>query len=131
MTEHDDKGGLTPDERRFAERAKQKFDNSVGRLDAATLSRLNRSRHAALAEIAARRGNVRWRRWVPVTGLAAAAAIAAVLIVQPNGVDLPDVSDDVTDFEILLGDDSLEMIEDLEFYSWIETTDLDATDHVG
>ena len=131
MTEHDERDGLTPEERRFAERAKQRFDDSVERLDAATLSRLNRSRHAALAEIAAQRGNARWRRWMPVTGLAAAAAIAAVLIVQPYGVDLPEATDDVTDFEILLGDDSLEMIEDLEFYSWIGTTDLDATDHVG
>jgi hypothetical protein len=30
-----------------------------------------------------------------------------------------------------MGDDSLEMIEDLEFYSWIEAADLDPTDNVG
>ena len=30
--------------------AKEAFDSSVDRLDAATLSRLNRGRHAALAE---------------------------------------------------------------------------------
>ena len=31
----------------------------------------------------------------------------------------------MTDFEILLSEDSLEMLEDLEFYSWVGTADLD------
>ena len=39
------------EEERFAEKAKELFDQSVQELDANTLSRLNRSRQAALAEL--------------------------------------------------------------------------------
>lgn len=132
MKEQDELHDLAAGERQFAERAKQRFDSSVERLDAATLSRLNRSRQAALAEAAARGPVVRWSTWAPVTGLAAAAAIAAVLIVQPAGVDLPEAGDSAaTDFEILLGDDSLEMIEELEFYSWIDLDETGAAGNVG
>ena len=36
------------------------------------------------------------------------------------------------DFEILLNEDSLEMLEELEFYSWIDLEDaLDANGNVG
>lgn len=132
MNEHDKTDGLTREERQFAERARERFDASVDRLDAATLSRLNQGRQAALAEAAARGPAVRWSTWAPATGVAAAAAIAAVLIVQPGGVDMPDAGDTAaTDFEILLGDDSLEMIEDLEFYSWIDMADADTGGNVG
>jgi hypothetical protein len=31
----------------------------------------------------------------------------------------------ITDMEILLGEDSIEMLEDLEFYSWIDMADED------
>lgn len=132
MNEHDESDDLTPEERLFAERAKQRFGESVERLDAATLSRLNRNRQVALAEATARGPGVRWSTWAPLTGAAAAAAIAAVLIVQPSGVDMPDAGDSAaTDFEILLGDDSLEMIEDLEFYSWIDVAETDVPGNVG
>ena len=46
----------------MARQAKEAFDSSVDRLDAATLSRLNRSRHAALAE--ASRPREAWLRWI-------------------------------------------------------------------
>ncbi len=36
-----------------------------------------------------------------------------------------------TDFELLLEDDNLEMFEDLEFYSWLDTDDLEANGNVG
>ena len=32
----------------------------------------------------------------------------------------------VTDMEILLGEDSIEMLEDLEFYSWIDVAELES-----
>jgi hypothetical protein len=35
------------------------------------------------------------------------------------------------DFEMLIGDDALEMIEELDFYSWMDVTETDATDNVG
>lgn len=113
----------------LAAQAKELFDDSVERLDAAALSRLNQSRHAALEHLHSGRSSGAWGRWVPLTGVAAAALITVMLVQGPEPVDLPSAS--VTDFEILLEGESLEMLEDLEFYSWLETTDLSANDNVG
>ena len=122
------------DERRdeeFARRAKSLFDQSVDRLDAETLSRLNRGRQAALAELDRTGLAGHWARWVPAAGLAA-AAVAAVVMWQGNAVDARVPSNgSVTDFELLLGEDSLEKIEDLEFYSWIEPSDFESGGNVG
>ena len=38
---------------------------------------------------------------------------------------------DGTDFDILLEGESLEMYEDLEFYSWIDEADLEVSGNVG
>jgi hypothetical protein len=115
----------------FARRAKAMFDKSVDSLDAETLSRLNRGRQAALVELDRTRLAGHWARWVPATGLVA-AAVVAVVIWQGNTVDanLP-ANGSVTDFELLLGEDSLEMIEDLEFYSWIEPSEFESGSNVG
>jgi hypothetical protein len=116
---------------RFAEQAKNLFDRSVDSLDAGTLSRLNRGRHAALAELESRARSRRKAYWLPATGVAA-AAVLAVMIVQ--GPETPDVAMDpvtASDFEILLDEESLEMFEDLEFYSWLEAADLEANGNVG
>ena len=123
----------TPTEKRdeqLAKQAKALFDDSVERLDAATLSKLNRGRQAALAELSSGRRAVAWQRWMPATGVAAAAVIAVVMLQVPSKPG-PDDLESVADFEILIGDDSLEMIEELEFYSWIDLAELDATDNVG
>ncbi len=106
----------------FARSAREAFDESVDKLDAATLSRLNRDRHAALAEL--KRSRVVWTRWAPATGVAAALVVAVVLLQTPTGVEEVPVA--VTDMEILLGEDSIEMLEDLEFYSWIDTVNLES-----
>ena len=123
----------TPDDDKgFAENARVLFDDSVDKLDAATLSKLNQGRQAALAEVAAAGTSRQWLRWMPATGVATAALLAVVVLRGPAPVDIPDgVDTTVTDFEILMGDDALEMIEELEFYSWMELADMDATDNVG
>jgi hypothetical protein len=36
-----------------------------------------------------------------------------------------------TDFEIMLSEDSLDMLEELEFYSWIDTASLETNGDVG
>ena len=121
-------GPNTHDDERFAEQAKEKFDDSVERLDAATLSQLNQRRQAALAEVASKDSGVRWGRWLPATGIAAAAVIAVLII--PDGPDVV-IPDEATDFEILLSDDNLEMIEELEFYDWLELAADESADNVG
>ena len=109
MNESDDK---------FAKEAKALFDESVDKLDAATLSTLNRGRHAALE--ASGKGRSVWLRWAPGLGVTA-VIVVAVIMATPR----PDVLDAVpaSDIDILLGEESIEMLEELEFYAWMELQD--------
>lgn len=119
------------DDEKFAKQAKAVFDDSVEQLDAATLSKLNQGRQQALAELDRTRTYGQWSRWVPATGVAA-AAVVAVVVWQGNPADNPaPAASTMTDFEIMLSEDSLEMIEDLEFYSWIGTAELETNGNVG
>ncbi len=111
----------------LADQAKNAFDQSVERLDAATLPRLNRGRHAALAE-AARPGRS-WVRWMPATGAAAAVLLAVFALRGPVDVDV--AAAPASDLEILLGEESIEMLEDLEFYSWLDTEELEGDGDLG
>lgn len=117
------------EEQKLAESAKALFDDSVDQLDAATLSKLNQGRQAALAELPANTTRIHWARWMPATGIAAAALVAVVMLQGPGGVELPPEA--ASDFEILIGEDDLDMLEELEFYSWIDLADLESTDNVG
>ena len=107
---------------KFVKEAKARFDESTEGLDAATLSALNRSRQRALEAAGARRPAV--MRWVPATGVAV-AVLVAVMVVEPGnpGVDaLPAGADDM---DILLGEESIEMLEDLDFYAAIDELEQD------
>jgi len=123
----------TPDEDKvFEKSAKAMFDDSVERLDAATLSKLNQGRQAALAEMASASPSGQWSRWMPATGMAAAALVAVVVLRGPAPVDpLDGTNSTVTDFEILMSDDALDMIEELEFYTWIDVAEFESTDNAG
>jgi len=110
---------MTEQDEGFSKRARELFDTSVEGLDAATLSRLNRGRHRALEEMA--RPGRGWYRWVPAAGVAAAALVAfMVLVPGPRPVPGEVLPAEVTDLEILLGEDAIEMLEELEFYTWID-----------
>ena len=112
----------TSDEK-LEQSAKRLFDESVDGLDAATLSRLNRGRQAAIE--AAGSGRSPWVLWAPATGVAAAAVVAVVMLNDP-AVD--EIDSSVADIDIILGEESIEMIEELEFYAWLDTVDLEAND---
>jgi len=111
-----DTGEIDP----LLQQAKTLFDDSVDGLDGEVQSRLNQGRQRALAELdssAVRFGS--WSQWVPVTGIAAAAVIAVALLNVDSSSELnPPLV--VSDFELLLNDDTFEMLEDLEFYSLLE-----------
>lgn len=109
----------------FVQNAKAMFDESVDSLDGQAQSRLNRSRQAALAEIDS--GTIRlgrWTRWAPAAGAVAVAAVVAVVFLSGDPeigqVVNPDASQPVGDFELLLAEDNFDMLQDLEFYSWID-----------
>ena len=111
---------------KFLQEAKARFDESVDGLDAATLSTLNQGRHRALEE--AGRSHPAVLRWVPVTGVAV-AALVGVMVLQPEPAGVDSLPATVDDMEILLGEDSIEMLENLEFYAWIDALEQD--DDVG
>ncbi len=118
---------MSPDnqnpERRLEERAKELFDQSVGRIDGHTRSKLAQARNRALEHANSKRGSAWWSgaaSWVPA-GAVAASAFAAWLLwqgvaISPQAVDLAALSD----LEILLADEELEMLEELEFYAWLQ-----------
>ena len=112
------------------ERARELFDGSVDELDAATLSRLNQGRHKALEELR-RPGLVAWGRWAPAAGVAAAAVVAVVMVNGTGGEAPAGGPVTATDFEMLLEADSLEMLEDLEFFSVLDAVDTETAGHVG
>jgi hypothetical protein len=108
----------TPDP--VEQRSRELFEDSVGRLDARTRSRLNQARQQALNEL--NKGATR-RYWLtaPLGGLAAAVVIAIVMMTgreatppTPDSAALP-----LDDFDIVADADSLELLQDVEFYSWL------------
>lgn len=113
-----------------ARRARGLFDESVEALDAATLSRLNRGRHRALEEARGARPGLRWSPWLPAGGVAVAAAVAVLMVGGGDPAPVPMDADRAADLEIILEGDDFEMLEDLEFYSWMELERDDAS-HVG
>lgn len=115
---------------RFAKRAKRLFDESVQSIDGTTQSKLNRGRQKALAELGPKPALSILTGWVPATGVAAAAVVAVVMWSGNRPPDDFAPPSSATDFEILLNEDSFEMLEELEFYSWMEL-DADDSANVG
>jgi hypothetical protein len=116
----------------FVTKAKEAFDQSVQALDGETRSRLNRGRHEALAQLQPGVSHSQWLRWAPATGLAAAALVAVVVMTGRPPVDELTPPAMASDFEILLDEESFEMLEELEFYSWIDLEgELDTNGNVG
>lgn len=103
-------------------KARDAYRDSLAGMDAATRSRLTQARHRALEELPKRRA-ARWR-WVPAGAAAAAAVVMVLLVVSPDlGFDERVANEAPDDLEILLGEDELEMIDELEFYAWIDELD--------
>jgi len=121
----------------FERRAQEAFRRSVDDLDAATLSRLNRSRQKALeaARGSNRQGN-RWLVWAPAGALAAAVLAAALLLRTtpdtPATVAVSAPADTQPEaFDLLAAGEDFELATeaDLDFYAWVELATAD--DGVG
>ena len=109
----------------FERRSKAAFDESVDNLSGEIRSRLTQARHRALEEAAAPR--VTRRLWLPAAGLTA-AAVAAVVVITPRVTQERGMPESFAseDLAMLLNDDDLELIENMDFYAWVEDN-LDAT----
>jgi hypothetical protein len=106
----------------FEKRTREVLEESAGRLDGRTRSRLTQARHAALAELAQPARNW-WRSYVPA-GAAAAVAVLAVVMWSGRGVENPPAmaaASPVEDMDLLADSDAPDFVddgEDLEFYEW-------------
>ena len=119
MNNTDDKSSSASDDL-FAQKAKAVFDQSVEGIDGQTRSSLNRSRQSALAEIDSRNINLgRWTQWVPAAGVATVAIVAISLWNGKPQIDAVAPSP-VGDFELIMAEESFDMLQDLDFYSWLD-----------
>lgn len=124
MTEVDaDRSATRKGDDAFVKTAGELLRRSADDIDAATASRLNRARQAALADLPRRRRRAPWL--VPALSTAAVGALAVGLWLNRGGSpELPATAtpavESAADLDLLLATDSLEMLEDLEFYAWLD-----------
>ncbi len=119
------------DKESWISQAKTLLDQSAQEFDAATLSRLNRARQAALGQ--ARPSAA--QRWFLPAGLASACvlllAVAAWHSYAPPGGMAPALplaaatGSNSGDIDLVSSDDSLELYQNLEFYAWLDAQDQD------
>lgn len=123
-----DKQAMDAHDERFSERAAALFDTSVQTLDGQSRSRLNRARQKAMSQASRKTPRT---YWIPAAASVAVAAIAGAMLWSAEDLDTAYVPPAATaDFEILLDTDSLELLEDLEFYSWLDESVISGG-HVG
>lgn len=115
------------DQDSWAHRARKLLDESAEGLDAATLSRLNRARQAALGQVRPRAA----RRWLLPAGMASACVLLLAVVAWhgrgPGDAgriqDLPFPAPTSSDIDLVSSDDNLELYQDLEFYAWLDAQD--------
>ena len=114
------------DERLFIQRAKQVLDASADELDDLTLARLRAARARAL-EAATGGHEASTSRWLLPAGGLAASVVAGVVFVMLQGgpVEVAPLFS-TGDVELLTAAEPLELLEDLEFYEWLEAEASDA-----
>jgi hypothetical protein len=109
----------------WIDRAVALLDESAQALDAATLSRLNRARQAALAQ---RRSAVHgWTLGASLAGAALALAFAFGIGRHTSMVTSADpmAAGASVDADELTADDNPELYENLDFYAWLDAQQQD------
>lgn len=113
----------------FVGKLKGVLDEGAESLDDATLVRLQHARRQALRQGGQQRGRpitAGWiARWIPATGLAAAMAVlvATTLWMAIPQMDLPSVEE----IELLTSNENLELLDELEFYQWLDEDGIHAS----
>jgi len=110
QSEHDD----------LERKSRTLFEDSVERLDAHTRSKLTQARNRALDEVKQGATRRRWI-WAPAGGLAFAAIVAVVMLNSGgsrSGGDTGALA--LEDIDIVADSESFEMLEDVEFYTWLQ-----------
>ena len=95
-----------PDEDPWTERIRQQLDTGARDLDAATLSRLNQARQAALQAAT----QAKPRPWLWPATLAGAFSLALAVAIWPRVLPSP----------MLASEEQLELYGELDFYAWLD-----------
>jgi len=120
---------MKPEDETFLQQSKKLLDESVDSLDAATLSRLNQARQRALdIRLDTRRTN----HFLTARNGAVFASLAVATVVVLLWTSTPQqqtsvVAQQYEDLEMLTADADLDLLEDLEFVSWLVEADLNST----
>jgi len=102
----------TDNDKALVEDIRQRLAQHADAVDEFTAARLAAARARALAQPSPSRA----RHWLALTGMGVAAAVLlAVLVVhqapRPDG-----------DWELLMSADDMDLVEELDFYAWLEAT---------
>lgn len=92
---------------------RRKLDADVDALRPDTTGRLAACRRAALSR------QVRRPRFAPAVAFAASTAVLAIMLAAPDGAQ-PWLEPDTAAFDFVLAESELELIEDLDFYRWLD-----------
>ncbi len=114
-------------------RAREIVERQIKTQDAASHSALNQARQRALDELDK---GWRWPVLLPLAGASAAAVLVTVFMLgreprlESPGIELAASAQPADDFELLLAEDSFEMLEELEFYELLDGLN-EAADGIG
>jgi len=107
------------DKQEFETFANQKLNETVEYIDHTTATRLSVMRHEAIASITYRQQN-----WLMLASLGAAmAALMLVWMIPQQDNHSPDLvmqEGAMEDIDLLASDIELELLENIEFYQWLE-----------
>ncbi len=120
-------------------RSRALLEQSAQQLDGATLSRLNRARQAALDGLEPTRGDRRSLRWAGAAALSIGLALvlwrgllptapSVLPPIEPLAQEIVPTAASPTpiatsDFELLADAEQYVLLQDLEFYAWLETAE--------
>ena len=104
-------------EEHFVEQLRGALDANAQKVDTSTLDRLAQIRRQAMSRRAVESSFI--PRFAPAIAFAASAIMLAIMLRVPDG-SIPELDANAMLFEVVLASNDLELIEDLEFYSWLD-----------
>ena len=108
---------MTVSDESLENRVRDALEAEIDSPDPLLQARLRAIRLNALDRARSRLGN--FERWVPVGTVAAAIIIALTFsLTRPATVEMT-----LSDLELVAASQDIELIEDLEFYEWLESRD--------
>lgn len=101
-------------EQAFVEQIKRRLDRQANELDELTVGRLGAARQRAVDAVSRPK-----QSWIPAIGIATATVVVFAVAVWQNPSDLPGPYEEL---DIIASGEDLELIEDLDFYDWLDAT---------